>query len=166
MKHACDNPKCEFYAIGLSDEQVCFVTFDKVVHQRHRHSSGRYYCDACRAQIEQHPGILLRIGDVVSRGHGEGDEHIILSFNDIGDMMEIECVKGSDWVTVGERECVVSDDWELVRIGHTCEICGAPATGKLRDIRSYPDGYRMRTEPFGEWHYYCSGHNRSPVTVE
>lgn len=103
MKHACDNPKCEFHTISLSDNQVCFVTPDRVVHHRHRHSNGFYYCDACRVQVS---------------------------------------------------------------LNRPCEVCGAPSTCESRDFRQILDGYKMRSEPFGEWHFYCSEHNPSPAVVK
>jgi hypothetical protein len=57
----------------------------------------------------------FEIGDVVSR-LGD-DEHVIIGKNDIGDMIEVRCIKPDHNAVfaVGDTECNVAESYEYVR---------------------------------------------------
>jgi hypothetical protein len=48
-------------------------------------------------------GREFRVGDVVSR-MGD-DEQVIVSINDLGDMLDLRCIKGNAVFSVGDTEC-------------------------------------------------------------
>jgi len=46
--------------------------------------------------------IQFQVGDKVTRG--DGDLHVIVDINDIGDSMETVCIVGAFWINAGEHD--------------------------------------------------------------
>jgi len=55
----------------------------------------------------------FEVGDVVSR-MGD-DEQVIVGINDLGDMLELRCVKANDVFSIGDTECNCADVYEHIR---------------------------------------------------
>jgi len=55
----------------------------------------------------------FEVGDVVSR-MGD-DEQVIVGINDLGDMLDLRCIKSNDVFSVGDTECNCADMYEYIR---------------------------------------------------
>jgi hypothetical protein len=69
----------------------------------------------------------FKIGDVVSR-MGD-DEQVIISVNDIGDMIEVKCIKPNTVFNKGDIEHNCADSYDFIRESNA-DLTGNQKPGK------------------------------------